>query len=75
MVALSVVYPEDDPLLGEELQALRRFLPESIALVVGGRAAPAYADVLESVQAVAVGDLEELAAALDHLRGARTVQA
>jgi methanogenic corrinoid protein MtbC1 len=42
-VALSIVYPPDDPQIGAELRTLRRLLPEEIALIVGGAAAPSYA--------------------------------
>ena len=41
-VALSIVYPEDDPDLPQELTNLRRFLPEETRILIGGRAATAY---------------------------------
>jgi MerR family transcriptional regulator, light-induced transcriptional regulator len=36
-VALSIVFPEDDPDLEEELQRLRTFLPQDVDIIVGGR--------------------------------------
>ncbi len=67
-VALSLVYPEDDPRLEEELTGLRESLPPGVALLVGGRAMPAYRDVLAKVGAVQVRDLADLGSTLDRLR-------
>lgn len=67
-VALSLVYPEDDPRLAGELTLLRQSLPVEIALLVGGRAMPAYRDVLVRLGAVLVEDLEQFGRALDRLR-------
>lgn len=58
-VALSVVYPEGDPHVSSELTALRRYLPASVKMVVGGRAARSYSDVLADIQAQRVEDLTE----------------
>lgn len=67
-VALSIVHPEDDPLLGNELRRLRRLLPERIPLVVGGRASDAYGDVLQEIQARRAASLAGLTGILDELR-------
>ncbi len=67
-VALSLVYPDDDPGLGPELEALRRFLPPEIALIAGGRAAAAYRTSLERVGAHLAGNLGELYGILNDLR-------
>ena len=64
-VALSVVYPDGDPQVASELETLRRCLPESIQIVVGGRAAASYTDVLRSIQAHQVRDLPEFFAWLE----------
>ena len=67
-VALSVVYPEDDPLLEGELTQLRESLPAEVTLLVGGRAMPAYRDVLETIGALQVNDLDHLFSTLETLR-------
>jgi methylmalonyl-CoA mutase cobalamin-binding subunit len=67
-VALSIVYPPDDPLLPGELQALRRHLPASIAILAGGRAADGYAAVLDEIGAVRLQDVRTLYETLDALR-------
>ncbi len=67
-MALSLVYPEDDAELADELTRLRDLLPAEIALVVGGRAMPAYREVLIPLGAVLVDDLAQLGTALDRLR-------
>ncbi|HNQ87812.1 MAG TPA: MerR family transcriptional regulator [Verrucomicrobiota bacterium] len=70
-VALSLVYPEDDASLPGELHMLREALPAETALLVGGRAMPAYRDVLGRVGAILAEDLVQLGLALDRLRQPR----
>lgn len=67
-VALSLVYPEDDPSLEKELSSLRELLPEGTALLIGGRAAAAYSRGIEKIGARLVGDLTDFGLALDQLR-------
>ena len=70
-VALSLVYPHDDPALVPALELLRELLPESVALFVGGRAVPAVQPALERLGARIVSDLAGFGAALDGLRTER----
>jgi MerR family transcriptional regulator, light-induced transcriptional regulator len=67
-VALSLVYPEDDPGLEGELTRLRELLPPEVVLLTGGRAMPAYFDVIKKIGAVQMKDLSDLSATLDDLR-------
>ena len=67
-VALSLVYPEDDPRLEGEFTRLRESLPPEVSLLVGGRAMPAYRDALEEIGAVQMKDLAHLCSTLDDLR-------
>ena len=67
-VALSLVYPEDDPWLEGELTRLREALPAEVPLLVGGRAMPAYRKPLEKIGALLMKDLAHLTATLDDLR-------
>jgi len=67
-LALSLVYPQDDLRLPAELETLRRQLPAEIALIVGGRAAPAYAATLQRIGATMINDLSQLCPVLDQLR-------
>lgn len=69
VVALSLVYPKDDPYLTSELKKLRRLLGEDLALVVGGQAASGYEKILRSISAFLVIDL---AAFREQLRLARS---
>lgn len=68
-VLLSIVYPSDDRQLAPELRQLRRFLPPSVAIVVGGRAARGYDPVLREIGAVVPADLLDLGNLLGTLRG------
>jgi len=67
-VALSLVYPEDDPRIEGELTRLRQLLPAEVTLLVGGRAMPAYRDALEKIGAMQIKDLSHLNSTLDALR-------
>ena len=67
-VALSLVYPEDDPRLEGEVTLLRDSLPAEVKLLAGGRAMPAYRDALEKIGALPIEDLAQLGATLDNLR-------
>ncbi|MFT3830593.1 MAG: MerR family transcriptional regulator [Opitutaceae bacterium] len=67
-VALSLVYPLDDPALAGWLELLRELLPAPMALIVGGRAVPAVRPVLERVGARIANDLTGFGALLDALR-------
>ena len=67
-VALSIVYPEDDPDLPQELTNLRRFLPPEIKILVGGRAAPAYSETLLRIGVSFTESIDEFCNQLDELR-------
>jgi len=71
-LALSLVYPEDDPRLPEELLRLGVLLPGTCAVIVGGRAISSYMDSLERIGAQVCQDLIQLGAVLDELRKARS---
>jgi DNA-binding transcriptional MerR regulator/methylmalonyl-CoA mutase cobalamin-binding subunit len=67
-VALSITYPPDDPMLADDLRRLRRLLSSQTALIVGGRACPAYAAVLQEIGATQVEDLADLRQEIGALR-------
>lgn len=67
-VALSIVYPEDDPHLPQELTNLRRFLPPEIKILTGGRAGPAYRETLGRIGALFTESIDEFCNQLDDLR-------
>ncbi len=70
-IALSIIYPKDDPKLRSELLSLRRYLPSDTRIIAGGRAAPAYSETLALIGAVVVGSLAECSSALDRFRSER----
>jgi cobalamin-dependent methionine synthase I len=67
-VALSIVYPTDDPLLAGELKRLRGRLGEKVPVLVGGASAHAYRESLEEIDAVIAADVASLRAELQKLR-------
>ena len=67
-VALSIVFPGDDPNLPAELENLRKHLPEEIKIIAGGRAAGSYAATLKSIGAAHSPELRELYRILERMR-------
>jgi methanogenic corrinoid protein MtbC1 len=67
IVALSIVYPEDDPRLNGELKKLRRYLPESTVIIAGGRAAPVSQEILDDIKAIRIHDIHSLPENLETL--------
>ena len=67
-VAISLVYPPDDPQMEGELTRLRDLLPPEVRLIVGGHAMPAYREALEKIAAIQAKDLTHLCLILDELR-------
>ena len=67
-VALSIVYPDDDPRLHQELVNVRRLVGDGKPILVGGRASGAYAETLRSINAIRVEGLTDLRQKLDTIR-------
>ena len=70
-MALSIVYPDDDPNVERELHDLRRFLPINVAILVGGRAADHYQAAIDTSGAILIKDLPQLQVELAKIRAAR----
>lgn len=67
-VALSLVFPSDDPKLPAELSRLRRLLSDDVALVIGGRVAEAYGNAIDSIHAFHITNIGDFRRQLDLLR-------
>ena len=67
-VALSIVYPEDDQRLAQELTDLARLLPPTTRILAGGRAARGYFETLVRLGALYADSIEEFGEQLDGLR-------
>lgn len=68
VIALSIVYPPDDPGLIHELWELRKQLGPEVHVLVGGSSAAAYRKTLESIDAILLDDIQNLRGALQRLR-------
>ncbi len=66
-VAVSLVYPEGDADVGEQLRELARGLPSKVRLLAGGRAAASYSNILDSIDARVIRDTREFCEVLDRL--------
>ncbi len=58
-IALSIIYPFDDPLLKQELSKLRSLLDPNISLILGGRGAVTYNDIFDQIGAISVSTIHE----------------
>ncbi len=67
-VALSLVFPDDDPTLADELKLLRHTLGPAVPILVGGRAASNYVAAIEAMGAQNVHTLSGLRESLDQIR-------
>jgi methanogenic corrinoid protein MtbC1 len=67
-IALSVVYPLDDPLVGRELQELRRRVDPSVEILLGGSGSESYRAVAERLGMRLVSDLGALRELLRQVR-------
>jgi len=59
-VALSFVYPADDPAIAGAVRELRAALPPNTTILAGGRAAPSYSAALAAAQAAQFATIGEL---------------
>jgi len=69
-LALSIVYPADDPALAAHLRAIRKLLPDS-PIIAGGRSAHGYSAALSEIGATVCCSIPEIVRALDAVRAAR----
>ena len=68
VLALSIVFPGDDPHLAGELENVRKQLPAATRLIAGGRAAGSYRAALKKIGAEVVDELRDLYPILERLR-------
>jgi DNA-binding transcriptional MerR regulator/methylmalonyl-CoA mutase cobalamin-binding subunit len=66
-VTISISFSSDDMVVPKELRRLRKLLGNQVALIVGGRAAPAYEAVLNEVGVVKIQSLAHFRRYLDAL--------
>lgn len=68
---LSIVYPEDDPILVQEIRKLKRSLPDNVSIIVGGRASVSYKKVLDEIGALRVDSLYKIRTTLESIRSSK----
>lgn len=67
-IGISLGYPIDDPKIPMLLEQLSQDAPDQCRILVGGSSAERYRDLLVSIGALEMGDLEILSKTLDTLR-------
>ncbi|MDX1385960.1 MAG: MerR family transcriptional regulator [bacterium] len=68
VLALSTVYPGDDPGFAGEVERLKQLLPPAVKVVYGGHSAEAYEDTIQENGAYRVEDLGEFRQYLQQAR-------
>jgi DNA-binding transcriptional MerR regulator/methylmalonyl-CoA mutase cobalamin-binding subunit len=68
VLALSIIYPLDDPALAEDLQQLAKLLPSATKVFVGGPNLAYYESTLMAMNARIVSDLSAFSTTLRELR-------
>jgi methanogenic corrinoid protein MtbC1 len=68
VIALSLVYPGDDPHLRIELHKLRRMVGDDTIIIAGGRTAANYANVLDDIKAIRVSSMADYRKTLREIR-------
>jgi MerR family transcriptional regulator, light-induced transcriptional regulator len=71
VVALSMVYPEAEPQIENELRELRYSLPEKMPILIGGSGAESYRAVIDELQVQLVEDFGAFQVALAKIRAMR----
>jgi DNA-binding transcriptional MerR regulator/methylmalonyl-CoA mutase cobalamin-binding subunit len=71
VVALSMVYPEAEALIENELRELRNSLPEKIPILIGGSGAESYRTLIDELQVQLVEDFGAFQVALAKIRAMR----
>ncbi len=66
-IALSIVYPSDDPKINDELRRLKKSV-NGTSILVGGRGVHGYLRTLHAINATTISDLDHLKRELDKLR-------
>jgi len=67
-IALSLVYPADDPNLRSELIKLKQNLPDNMPLLIGGCVANHYRDIIQEIGAIEIPNISVLQQQLARLR-------
>ena len=67
-VGLSIVFPNDDPTLADELKLLHKSLGPAVSILIGGRAASHYIGAIEAIGAHNVQTLSGLRESLNQIR-------
>ncbi|MFH2050431.1 MAG: MerR family transcriptional regulator [bacterium] len=67
-VALSLVYPSDDPYIQLELKKLAKMVTSNTQIIVGGRSSETYENTIKEIGAIMVTDLGDLKEKLISLR-------
>lgn len=68
VIALSLVYPADDPRIQLELHRLRRLVGDETIIIAGGKSVDNYRDSLREIDAIRVGSMAEYRKTLRDIR-------
>jgi len=59
-IALSIVYPADDPYLATELRKIYDLTGAKMPIIIGGRSAASYGKIIKEIDAILISNLTDL---------------
>ncbi|UCC80901.1 MAG: MerR family transcriptional regulator [Candidatus Zixiibacteriota bacterium] len=74
VIALSLVYPADDPHLHMELHKLRRMVGDDTIIIAGGKSINNYRTALQEIKAISVGSMIEFRKTLREIRESTAIK-
>lgn len=70
-IALSIIYPSDDPRVNSELRTLRKLVGPEIPILIGGRSAANFLGVINEIGAHLLSNVKDLRGKLQEIRRSR----
>lgn len=67
-IALSIVYPDDDPYLSSDIQKMGILLPKSIKIIFGGQSVYGYKKEIDSIGGIIAGNMTALRNVMHSIR-------
>ncbi len=67
-IALSIVYPDDDPILSSDIQKMGILVPKNIRLIFGGQSVYGYKKEIDGINGIIAGNMTALRNVMHSIR-------